>query len=170
MNGLAARRTGRAASVPREPVFSPPGRALRGEGGRPPPFSGADRWPALRGYRQADRLGRPQETVNAPVEPYNRLLLTVAREHLPGRTYPPCTQQMPKKNSATPRLQPPSTGEGRKPREISPPRRRAERAGSPSRACAPSASSSREHQVWLSGSVFRVEVLCAGLVGRRSPC
>lgn len=169
MNELAARRTGRAASVRREPVFSPPGRALRGAG-RAPPFSGADRWPALRGYRQAERLGGPQETGNASVEPYSRLLLTVAWEHLPGRTYPPCTPQIPKKNSATPPLQPPSTGEGRKPRESSPPRGRVQREGSPSRACAPSASSSRERQVWLSGSVFRVEVLRAGLVGRRSPC
>lgn len=135
MNRLAARQAGPAASVPREPVFSPRGRGLRGAG-RPTPFSGADRWPALRGYWQAERLDGPQETGNASVEPYSRLLLTVARAHLPGRTYPPCTPQIPK-NSATPRLQPPSTGEGRKPREISPPRRRAGRTGSPSRACAP---------------------------------
>lgn len=168
MNGLAARRTGRAASVPREAVFSTPGQALRGAG-RPPPFSGADRWPALQGYRQAERLGGSQETGNASVEPYSLLLLTVAGEQLLSSTYPPCTPQI-HMNSATPRIQPPSIGEGRKPRESSPPRRRAGREGSLSRACAPGASSSRERQVWLSGSVFRVEVLCTGLVGRRSPC
>lgn len=169
MNGLAARRTGPAASVPRELVFSPPGRALGGGGG-------------VRRLSQAQTDGRHYEATGRQnvwaghrkpsTLPWNLTIACCSR--WPGSTSrAERTRHAPSKSptrTQQPRIQPPSTGEGRKPRDISPPRRRAERAGSPSRACALSASSSREHQVWLSGSVFRVEVLCAELVGRRSPC